>query len=583
MTLLCCAVTHSPEEENEKKARKVSRSINKRLKQSQKADWKCLKLLLLGTGESGKSTILKQMKIIHINGYTESEKKEFILPVYKNIRDAMMSLLGGMRVLSEEFGTAENAKLAKDLLDTSFKEDSEYPPSFFDAVERLWNDQGVQRVFTKANEYQLLDSAKYFLDRIGIIRQADYIPSDQDILRCRTMTDGINEVRFDIQTGRKTSVRFRVFDVSGQRGARKKWIQLFDNVTAILFLVDSSSFDQTLREDRNQNRMVDSLEVFEQAWNNKYLQSVPMIVFLNKIDVLDEKIHAGQRITRLYSFAANWIDMYEMRSSVFSPASLADSRDQFLNLHDSLLSCYSQTNDFNDGTAVQTPVSRFPNTSVLRKIDENASQDCDGSPLGSSLTSPTKHSTPNDRAKMTRRPSQTSFRWRQSSFSRTLNTLTPKNSIRRFRRSFRQATFIPINPMPSSCGQKSRLSCTVAVTQVIVQSPYHKFEPSVEEQYEFTRAIQYIERQPHSLAGLESTDLRELRPPHRETIRTACYIKHLFQELTKQKPSGQNQLGKRRHCLFYYTCAVSTDSVKKVLDACRKFLIEDHLERFGLL
>ncbi|OON23379.1 hypothetical protein X801_00713 [Opisthorchis viverrini] len=61
----------------------------------------------------------------------------------------------------------------------------------------------------------------------------------------------------------------RVFDVSGQRGARKKWIQLFDNVTAILFLVDSSSFDQTLREDRNQNRMVDSLEVFEQAWNNK--------------------------------------------------------------------------------------------------------------------------------------------------------------------------------------------------------------------------------------------------------------------------------------------------------------------------
>ncbi|VDP68841.1 unnamed protein product [Echinostoma caproni] len=83
------------------------------------------------------------------------------------------------------------------------------------------------------------------------------------------MSDGISEVQFEIANEEKSPVRFRVFDVSGQRGARKKWIQFFDSVTAILFVVDCGSFEQTLREDHNQNRLMDSLEVFEQAWSNK--------------------------------------------------------------------------------------------------------------------------------------------------------------------------------------------------------------------------------------------------------------------------------------------------------------------------
>lgn len=72
-----------------------------------------------------------------------------------------------------------------------------------------------------------------------------------------------------LSIGFRFHYKFSVFDVSGQRGARKKWIQFFDSVSAILFLVDCGSFEQTLREDHNQNRLMDSLEVFEQAWTNK--------------------------------------------------------------------------------------------------------------------------------------------------------------------------------------------------------------------------------------------------------------------------------------------------------------------------
>ncbi|KAF5403964.1 Guanine nucleotide-binding protein G(S) subunit alpha [Paragonimus heterotremus] len=584
MTLLCCCgAPESTENSQEQTAKAISRSINRQLKEAQKSEWKCLKLLLLGTGESGKSTILKQMKIIHINGYTEQEKLEFVPHVYKNIRDAMLSLLGGMRVLGVPLRSEENVDLAQRLLEGSSSDEFIYSRAFFDAVEKLWRDQGVQNVFTKANEYQLLDSAKYFLDRIDVIRQDGYIPSEQDILRCRTMTDGINEIQFDIRTGRKNSVHFRVFDVSGQRGARKKWIQLFDSVTAILFLVDSSSFDQVLREDRTQNRLMDSLEVFEQAWNNKYLQSVPVIVFINKIDVLDEKIHLGQRINKLYSFAANWLDTYEMRKFCLSSN---DSKEQCnSSFHESMLSCYSQASVNLDNAVFQSTNSYFPTSTPLRKIDEDNSVDVASSELNSSLAIRTQRS-PSDKSmqsRSSRLPSQSSFRWRKNSFNRTLSALAPKNSIRRFRRSFRQAAFLPVNATPASCGQTSRLSCTATVARVILEMPYHKFQPSPEAQCKFSNEIQYIEHQTIGSNGVVSQNLRELRPPHRETVRTACYIKHLFEELTKQSVSSLSDCIQRRHCLFYYTCAVNTDSVKKVLDGCRTFLIEDHLERFGLL
>lgn len=48
------------------------------------------RLLLLGAGESGKSTIVKQMRILHVDGFSEQEKKQKIDDIKKNIRDAIL-------------------------------------------------------------------------------------------------------------------------------------------------------------------------------------------------------------------------------------------------------------------------------------------------------------------------------------------------------------------------------------------------------------------------------------------------------------------------------------------------------------
>jgi len=51
-----------------------------------------VKLLLLGAGESGKSTFLKQMRIIHNLNYDVSSQLEFRKIIYQNIVKVLHTL-----------------------------------------------------------------------------------------------------------------------------------------------------------------------------------------------------------------------------------------------------------------------------------------------------------------------------------------------------------------------------------------------------------------------------------------------------------------------------------------------------------
>ena len=113
----------------------------------------------------------------------------------------------------------------------------------------------------------------------------DFLPTRQDILFARKATKGIVEHVIDIN-----NVPFRFVDVGGQRSQRQKWFQCFENVTSILFLVSSSEFDQVLMEDRVTNRLVESCNIFDTIVNHKYFSTVSVILFLNKTDLLEQKV-----------------------------------------------------------------------------------------------------------------------------------------------------------------------------------------------------------------------------------------------------------------------------------------------------
>jgi len=64
--------------------------------------------LISGTGESGKSTFIKQMRIIHGAGYSDEDKRGFIKLVYQNIFMAMQSMIRAMDLLKIQYGDSRN-------------------------------------------------------------------------------------------------------------------------------------------------------------------------------------------------------------------------------------------------------------------------------------------------------------------------------------------------------------------------------------------------------------------------------------------------------------------------------------------
>ncbi|XP_029446839.1 guanine nucleotide-binding protein G(olf) subunit alpha isoform X1 [Rhinatrema bivittatum] len=279
------------EREAEREAKKVSKSIDRALKEQKREYKQTHRLLLLGAGESGKSTIVKQMRILHVNGFNSEEKKQKILDIRKNVKDAIVTIASAMGTLIPPVPLAnpDNQFRLDYIKSIGPLSDFDYTQEFFEHAQKLWDDEGVKACYERSNEYQLIDCAQYFLERIDHVRQNDYTPTDQDLLRCRVLTSGIFETRFQVD-----KVNFHMFDVGGQRDERRKWIQCFNDVTAIIFVVACSSYNMVIREDNNTNRLRESLDLFKSIWNNRWLRTISIILFLNKQDMLAEKVLAGK-------------------------------------------------------------------------------------------------------------------------------------------------------------------------------------------------------------------------------------------------------------------------------------------------
>lgn len=283
--------------EEGKIAKLNSSRIEQDLSEHAKTERNVIKILLLGTAESGKSTLIKQIKIIYSQGFSKQELLSFKPAVIDNLLSSMKFVLRGMGMLRINLANKRNEVHAQSILSCCqcLGEDQELLPFLAHAFCALWSDQGVRSAAARGYEFELNDSALYFFENLSRIISPNYVPSEADVLRVRVRTSGIIETQFHVN-----DFVFRLYDVGGQRSERRKWLSCFDCIQALLFVVALSGYDSVLTKKPSTNKIKESLELFASICNNEIFKEVSRILFMNKTDIFKEKILISGRHLRCY-------------------------------------------------------------------------------------------------------------------------------------------------------------------------------------------------------------------------------------------------------------------------------------------
>eukprot|EP01128_Nolandella_sp_AFSM9_P010648 TRINITY_DN73_c1_g3_i1.p1 TRINITY_DN73_c1_g3~~TRINITY_DN73_c1_g3_i1.p1 ORF type:complete len:360 (-),score=86.69 TRINITY_DN73_c1_g3_i1:125-1204(-) len=261
---------------------KRSKEIEAALKDDRKDMERKIKLLLLGTGDAGKSTFAKQMKVIHKDGFTKPEFERFTDILRDNCLVAMQKLVQA----ALEWKIKKTSKFKKEM--DAVVNATQLTVQVAEYVVALWAAPFMSSVFDRNNELQIpggSSGAEYYFEHAARFASDDYLPTQDDIIRAKVRTTGISETIFE-----EKGTEFTMVDVGGQRSERRKWLHCFNDVTAVMFLVALNEYDMVLEEDNRTNRMEESLKLFQKLSGSQWFDKTSFILFLNKSDLFEEKI-----------------------------------------------------------------------------------------------------------------------------------------------------------------------------------------------------------------------------------------------------------------------------------------------------
>ncbi|XP_053552642.1 guanine nucleotide-binding protein G(i) subunit alpha-1-like isoform X2 [Bombina bombina] len=253
------------------KNRSRSKKIDQYLQQEKKRLRREVKVLLLGTRESGKSTIMKQMKIIYEGDYSEEERRQYRAAVYSDTIQYITDIVSAMESLGIGFGDVARADDARQLaVFARGAEKGVMSEELAGVIKRLWEDVGVQTCFSHSPQYKHNNSASYFLNDLDRICQSDYIPTQKDVLCTRDKTTCFTEVNIPYM-----DINITLVDPGQHRTNFKKWIHCFSEVISIIFCVDINDYEQLLDKNHEKTKLLDSILV---------ATNTPVIIFFNKKD-----------------------------------------------------------------------------------------------------------------------------------------------------------------------------------------------------------------------------------------------------------------------------------------------------------
>ena len=309
------------------------------------------KILLLGNGNSGKSTIFRQLSLIFNKNkkFDDSELFEARNAIRQNCLSTMIQMIQKSHALYNmdpiyfkrchlnvsnivintdtnqieiEYHSDSDTKINTDTSNNSdinnenaiikcitnivnFRTESfeeindDILNELGSSLLYLWKLDVIKNVFEfRFNRFNIPDNMEYFYNKTKEIFNKQYIPSIEDMLKLRIRTTGMIERGFTVihqpkQYSIPERYKFNIHDTGGERNERKKWIHSFENVDSVIFVSALNQYAQVLWEDEQTIALHDSIELFKEISNGKWFKKSCIILFLNKNDLFRQLLYDG--------------------------------------------------------------------------------------------------------------------------------------------------------------------------------------------------------------------------------------------------------------------------------------------------
>lgn len=308
----------------------LSLQRTKLLEIQNKKDWRLcaekVKILLIGQKGAGVSTIRKQLKVLYGTEFSSEEK----LVYKKNIHSFILSNFRLLLATNKKHGFLRN--LDECALRNDEDDSTIINKKIANLLKDIWDRPQFHDLWTMyMGNQQVYDALSWYMSRIDEISDPTFVPNYEDILRAPDeRTSGTITESFVLD-----KVGFELYDANNLQGSQQKWLHCFDDVTTLIFVVDSSDYGlsnavkrHSLHQAENNpfsqdtlgqvtgflgrsdikhmtevckfwyntcklpvSRLYKQLALFEEIANSKYFRgSTTRILFLNKSDLFRKKL-----------------------------------------------------------------------------------------------------------------------------------------------------------------------------------------------------------------------------------------------------------------------------------------------------
>ncbi|KAI4386714.1 hypothetical protein MLD38_004622 [Melastoma candidum] len=327
------------------------------------------KILLVGYGGSGSSTIFKQAKLLYRDvPFSMDERECAKLTIQANLYRYLGILLEGRERFEDEClprihdnadGTNDEKTVysigprlkafsdwflktmalgnLEDVFPTSTRE---YAP----LAEELWSDPAIQATYKRRNEIDTLPSiASYFLERAVDVLQVQYVPSDLDIMNAEDIisSNGLACMEFsfpqfetdnnsDSTDQHESFLRYQLIRVHAKGlGENCRWLEMFEDIGLVAFCVSLSDYDQYSDDGNGSsiNKMLLSRRLFESIVKHPAFEKTEFLLLLNKFDLFEDKIE------RVPLNRCEWFDDFR---PILSHSSRTSGRSNSINYNPTL-------------------------------------------------------------------------------------------------------------------------------------------------------------------------------------------------------------------------------------------------------